>query len=78
MRPERAELDLTEYEGQAIMVRGLNAGGWVYSAAVIDQAGPILTAVVQQVFGQPAEAGSEPEESPIAPVSGHKGPKAAV
>ncbi|MBN1814363.1 MAG: hypothetical protein JXA14_21160 [Anaerolineae bacterium] len=56
--PASAELDLTEYEGQAIMVQGLNAGGWVYSARVIDQAGAILTAVVQQVFGQSDEADS--------------------
>ena len=49
--PESAELDLTEYEGQAIMVSGHDGGGWLYSAAVIDRAGPILTAVVQQVFG---------------------------
>lgn len=49
--PESGELDLTEYEGKAIMVRGHDGGGWIYSAEVIDQAGPILTAVVQQVFG---------------------------
>lgn len=58
--PQSAELDLTDYEGQAVMVHGRNAGGWIYSAAVIDQAGPILTAVVQQVFGQPVEADSGP------------------
>ena len=49
--PETAELDLTEYEGQAIMVSGHDGGGWLYSAAVIDRAGPILTAGVEQVFG---------------------------
>lgn len=54
--PESEELDLTEYEGKAIMVRGHSSGGWIYSAAVIDQAGPILTAVVQQMFGQASEA----------------------
>ena len=50
--PETAELDLSVYEGKAIMVGGHDGGGWIYSAAVIDQAGPILTAVVQEVFGQ--------------------------
>lgn len=50
--PEAAELDLTDYEGRAIMIRGLDAGGWIYSAAVIDRAGPILTAVVQRLFGE--------------------------
>ena len=54
--PESGELDLTEYEGQAIMVRGHDDGGWIYAAEVIDQAGPILTMVVQQVFGQVSEA----------------------
>jgi hypothetical protein len=50
--PETAELDLSVYEGKAIMVRGHDGGGWIYSAVVIDQAGPILTAVVRKVFGQ--------------------------
>ena len=53
--PESAELGLTEHEGKAIMVHGHDGGGWIYSAEVIDQAGPILTAVVQQVFGQASE-----------------------
>ena len=48
--PESGELDLRAYEGQAIMVEG-HASGWIYSAQVIDQAGPILTAVVRHVFG---------------------------
>jgi hypothetical protein len=50
--PENGELDLTGYEGQVIMVRGHDGGGWIYSSEVIDQAGPILTAVVRRVFGQ--------------------------
>lgn len=36
------------------MVRGHDGGGWIYSAEVIDQVGPILTAVVQKVCGQPS------------------------
>jgi hypothetical protein len=51
--PETGELDLAKYEGSAIMIRGRDAGGgWIYSAEVIDQAGPILTAVVQKVFSE--------------------------
>ena len=50
--PDSAELDLSDYEGRAIMVSGHDAGGWIYSATVISMAGPILTAVVQEVFGQ--------------------------
>jgi len=30
--PESGELDLTEYEGKAITVRGHDGGGWIYSA----------------------------------------------
>ena len=56
MPPESEEIDLSKYEGQAVMVQGHDGGGWIYSATVIDQAGPILTAVVQQVFGQASEA----------------------
>jgi hypothetical protein len=52
--PESGEIELTEYEGKAIMVQGHGGGGWIYSASVIDQAGPILTAVVQQVFASRA------------------------
>ncbi|HEX3047464.1 MAG TPA: hypothetical protein VHY08_22115 [Bacillota bacterium] len=49
-RPEDAVLDLSSYEGKAIMVQGDVGGSWVYSAHVVDQAGPILTAVVREVF----------------------------
>lgn len=50
--PQSGELDLTEYEGKVIMVSGHLDSGWIYSATVIDQAGPILTVVVLEVFGQ--------------------------
>jgi hypothetical protein len=50
--PESRELDLTEYEKSAIMVRGHESGGWIYSAEVIDRGGPILTAMVMEVFGK--------------------------
>lgn len=48
--PESGELSLGQYEHKAIMIEGVNQGGWVYSAQVTDSAGPILTAVVQKVF----------------------------
>ena len=50
--PESGELNLTEYEGKAIMVTGYIDSSWVYEAFVEDVAGPILTAVVRKVFGQ--------------------------
>jgi len=49
--PESKELVLGQYEGQAIMLSGHPGGEWVYSAKVVDHAGPILTTVVRQVFG---------------------------
>ena len=48
--PESEEISLTEYEGSAIIVRGVESGEWIYSAIVLERAGLILTAVVQQVF----------------------------
>lgn len=50
--PESDEIDLAGYEGRSIMVCGHEDSGWIYSAKIIDQAGPILTAVVEKVFGQ--------------------------
>jgi len=51
MPPEVMELDLFEYEGRVIMVEGHDGGGWIYSAVIIDEAGPILTMTVLGVFG---------------------------
>ena len=59
VKPESKELDLSQYEGRAIMVQGHGGGGWIYEAQVTDQAGPILTAVVGRVFGQTDLAGLE-------------------
>jgi hypothetical protein len=52
--PETSEIDLTPYEGQAIMVRGFDLGAWIYAAEIIDTAGPILTAVVERLSGLPS------------------------
>jgi hypothetical protein len=51
--PESGELAMDEYEGSAILVRGMDSGEWIYSAVVVERAGLILTAVVQQVFALP-------------------------
>ena len=48
--PEREELDLTEYEGKAIMIRGHGSGEWVWSTEVVDVAGPILSETVRKLF----------------------------
>jgi len=46
------EINLGEYEGKAIMVSGVlpEHKGWIYEANVIDQASPILTEVVKELF----------------------------
>jgi hypothetical protein len=48
------EINLSEYEGKAIMVTGAlpEHKGWLYEANVIDQAGPILSEVVKEIFGK--------------------------
>ncbi len=50
MSPEAREINLYDFEGRAIMVEGRFGGGWVYSARVVDVAGPILTEVVKKLF----------------------------
>jgi hypothetical protein len=45
-------LDLTKYEGKVIMVTGDLQGNLMYSTVVIDVAGPILTAVVLEIFAK--------------------------
>jgi hypothetical protein len=49
--PESSRLDLSPYEGRLIMVEGVDHGGWLYEARVIDQAGPIMSAVIRELFG---------------------------
>jgi hypothetical protein len=48
------ELDLSQYEGRAIMVCGAlpEYKGWLYEAQIIDEASPILTAVVNKIFAK--------------------------
>ena len=48
--PESAELALADYEGQAIAVQGHDGGGWIYSAQIVDTAGPIVAALVEATF----------------------------
>jgi hypothetical protein len=47
--PEVGELALGSYEGSAVMVRGIVGNGWIYSATVVEQAGPILTVLVARL-----------------------------
>jgi len=50
--PEVQEISVKKHEGKAIMVEGRSSGGWIYSAELIDTAGPILSALVQKVFSR--------------------------
>lgn len=49
--PESGEINLEEYEGRAIMVRGSDQGLWIFGAEIVDTAGPILSAVVERLSG---------------------------
>jgi hypothetical protein len=49
---ESGEISLIQYGGSAIMVRGIDGSGWIYSATVVDHAGPILTAIAEHLFDQ--------------------------
>jgi hypothetical protein len=44
------ELNLKEYEGKAILVHGDYMGDTIYRTKIIEQAGPILTILMKQMF----------------------------
>ena len=49
--PESGLLNLTQYEGKAIMVSTQRADGeWVWGAEVTEVASPLLTKVIKKVF----------------------------
>jgi hypothetical protein len=48
--PESREIDLRPYEGTVLVVRGQDSGGWIYESEVVERGGPLLTALVQQVY----------------------------
>jgi hypothetical protein len=50
--PESGEIPLVRYDGNAVMVRGIDRGEWIHSAVVVEEAGPILSTLVRHVFGQ--------------------------
>lgn len=47
---ESGELDLSSYEGKAVMISGHDGGSWVYGAAIVDSGGPLITALVKKMF----------------------------
>jgi hypothetical protein len=48
--PESGELDMRPYEASVILVHGNYEGGWIYSAEVVDAAGPLLGLIAEHVF----------------------------
>ncbi len=65
--PESEEIDLSEYEGKIIEVSGQDSGGWIYSAKVVEEAGPVLSDFLKKVFCK-----GEEQEKRCALVIGHK------
>ena len=47
---ESGEVDLTAYEGDAILIEGIRDSGWIYEARIVDHASPILTLLVRRAF----------------------------
>lgn len=50
--PEHGELNLIEYEESAIAVKGHCDRDWIYSASIVDTGDPIITTLVENVFGR--------------------------
>ncbi|MEP0824668.1 MAG: hypothetical protein HRF40_04215 [Nitrososphaera sp.] len=50
--PESGEIRLDKYEEAALLVRGIDRNGWIYSATIIEQAGPMLSIVIKKLFGK--------------------------
>lgn len=61
MAPDAAKLDLSQYEGCAIMVQGHGDTEWIYDAHIIDNTGPIFTTVVRHVFSEASQTSEETE-----------------
>jgi len=47
---ESGVIDLTEFEGKIIEVSGLDKGKCIYSAKVVEEAGPVLSEFLRRVF----------------------------
>lgn len=45
--PESGELDLSRYEGQAVILQGRAGGGWVYGARVVSTFAPWPTLLIR-------------------------------
>lgn len=48
--PETGEMDLSQYEDKIIEVSGQVEGDWIYSAVLVEEAGPVLSGFLRKVF----------------------------
>ena len=48
--PESGEINLSQYEDKIIEVSGQVEGDWIYSAVVVEEAGPVLSDFLRKVF----------------------------
>ena len=48
--PEAAAIDIKVYEGKAVMISGRKEDDCIYSAEVIDEAGPIVAALIRRML----------------------------
>ena len=48
--PEAAAIDMKAYEGKAVMIRGRKEGDCIYSAEVVDEAGPIVATLIMRML----------------------------
>lgn len=48
--PQSGKLDLSQYEEKIIEVSGQESGGWIFSAEVVEEAGPVLSDFLRKVF----------------------------
>ncbi|MCP5104806.1 MAG: N-acetylmuramoyl-L-alanine amidase [bacterium] len=48
--PENGRIDISKYEGKIIEVCGDTGADWLYSARVIEEAGPVLSDFLKKVF----------------------------
>jgi len=52
--PEAGELDLDPYENKVIVVQGHDAGGWLYSASILEVASPLIAGFLVEQYSPPA------------------------
>lgn len=65
--PGSGEIDLSNYEDKIIEASGQESGEWIYSAAIVEEAGPVLSDFLRKVFCK-----DEASKKLCALVIGHK------